>query len=282
MELSGYGALGGDGDSEAMRPGRQEQPAAGAGAEPGAPGAPEGSRGWRRLLRRARGAAAPGDDVRVLWRVAGWALGYPDEAFRARIRTARELVGGLPESRGAAAAALRSFLDHAEAADAYRLAADYVAVFDRRNRHSLHLTWWTDGDTRRRGSSLVRFKRVYREHGLLPADEGELPDFLPLVLEFAAARPEPGARLLAEHRRGLEELSAALHRARTPYAAALYAAVLDALLGTVPTAPGPGASARPARPSGPPPRLLPVPQVPGRPGAPAAAANPAALGGPTP
>ena len=96
------------------------------------------------------------------------------------------------------------------------LAAHYAQVFDFKNRHCLYLSWWSDGDTRRRGLSLVRFKEVYREHGLEFSGE-ELPDFLPVMLEFSALT-QWRAPLLQEHRAGLELLRLALTDFGTPYA----------------------------------------------------------------
>ncbi|MEU6125417.1 nitrate reductase molybdenum cofactor assembly chaperone [Streptomyces sp. NPDC047123] len=151
----------------------------------------------------------------VLYQAAALCLAYPDDEFRAR----------LPLIRAAAPAGLDGFLDHAERTDARELAAHYVQVFDFKNRHSLYLSWWRDGDTRRRGMALVRFKEVYREHGLEFTGE-ELPDFLPAVLEFSA---QAGPELLTEHRSGLELLRIALTDFGTPYAA-----VIEAVCSTLP------------------------------------------------
>jgi nitrate reductase delta subunit len=73
--------------------------------------------------------------------------------------------------------------------------------------------------------ALVRFKEVYREHGL-EFSGAELPDFLPAVLEFSA---QAGTVLLREHRSGLELLRIALTDHGTPYAQ-----VLDAICATLP------------------------------------------------
>ncbi|OAH14258.1 nitrate reductase molybdenum cofactor assembly chaperone [Streptomyces jeddahensis] len=150
----------------------------------------------------------------VLYQAAAHCLGYPDDAFRYRLSLLR-----------AAAPELGGFLDHAAAQAPADLAAHYVQVFDFKNRHSLYLTWWRDGDTRRRGMSLVRFKETYREHGLEFTGE-ELPDFLPVVLEFSA---QMGPVLLKEHRGALELLRLALTDFGTPYAR-----VLDAVCATLP------------------------------------------------
>lgn len=148
---------------------------------------------------------------RVLCQAAARCLTYPDDALVAEL----PLVSSALDSARHGAAVLRPFLDHAAAAPVGDLAAHYVDVFDFKNRHCLYLSWWTDGDTRRRGASLVRFKEVYRAHGLEPTGE-DLPDFLPVVLEFTAATGSDA--LLREHRAGLELLRIALAENGTPYA----------------------------------------------------------------
>lgn len=153
-------------------------------------------------------------DHAVLYRAAAHCLSYPDEQLR-------ELLPHV----ASAAPQLKGFVAHAAATDTSALAAHYVQVFDFKNRHSLYLSWWRDGDTRRRGMALVRFKEVYREHGLEFSGE-ELPDFLPAVLEFSA---HAGPVLLQENRAGLELLRLALTDFGTPYAA-----VLDAVCATLP------------------------------------------------
>ncbi|NEB75162.1 nitrate reductase molybdenum cofactor assembly chaperone [Streptomyces sp. SID14478] len=148
------------------------------------------------------------DRTSLLFQAAALCLTYPDE----------ELYERLPLVR-AAAPELAAFVDHAEATPLEELAAHYVQVFDFKNRHSLYLTWWRDGDTRRRGMSLVHMKETYREHGMEFTGE-ELPDFLPAVLEFSA---QAGPLLLLDHRSGLELLRLALTEHGTPYATVLQA-----------------------------------------------------------
>jgi len=112
------------------------------------------------------------------------------------------------------------------------LTSAYVTTFDRSRRRTLHLTYYTDGDTRRRGGTLAGLKARYRAHGLEPPED-ELPDHLPLVLEFAARCPAPGHQLLGDHRAALELLRIALTDHRSPYADILRA-VCDTLPGASP------------------------------------------------
>jgi nitrate reductase molybdenum cofactor assembly chaperone NarJ/NarW len=97
----------------------------------------------------------------------------------------------------------------------------YVETFDLDRRTSLHLTYYLYGDTRKRGLALLRLKRLYAAGGL-PLDADELPDFLPVLLEFAAFAPEGyGETLLAEHRLALELLRLRLDELDSPWACLL-------------------------------------------------------------
>jgi nitrate reductase molybdenum cofactor assembly chaperone NarJ/NarW len=95
------------------------------------------------------------------------------------------------------------------------VAQHYVEVFDLRRRCALYLTYYRYGDTRKRGLAMVAFKAAYREAGFVPS-EAELPDYLPMVLDFAALSAR-GQRLLRSHRTDLELLQRALGQAESPY-----------------------------------------------------------------
>jgi len=96
------------------------------------------------------------------------------------------------------------------------VAQHYVETFDLRRRCALYLTYYRYGDTRKRGMAMVIFKTAYRDAGFVPC-ESELPDYLPMVLEFADLCPR-GERLLHSHRADLALLHRALEKAGTPYA----------------------------------------------------------------
>ncbi|SEC64595.1 respiratory nitrate reductase chaperone NarJ [Amycolatopsis tolypomycina] len=155
------------------------------------------------------------EQTRVVLQAASLCLQYPDDAQRATLPTVRAAVSALPES--VSRDHLQSFL--AAGGDAEH----YVKVFDTRRRCCLYLTWWSDGETRRRGSSLAALKARYRAAGV-EFTGTELPDYLPAVLEYAAtADLTDGLGLLQEHRAGLELLRLALLEAGTPYAAPVQA-----------------------------------------------------------
>jgi nitrate reductase molybdenum cofactor assembly chaperone NarJ/NarW len=165
-------------------------------------------------------------DRRLLWRIAALLLDYPSASALAMTGQLMTAAGELPDSVGEP---LLHVLHEFCTADPMQLAARYVETFDMRRRTSLHLTYYAYGDTRKRGMALLRFKHAYRQAGLQFGDD-ELPDFLPVVLEFAATIDQlQGERLLAEHVPVLELLRLSLADSGSAYAS-----VLAAILATLP------------------------------------------------
>ncbi|OLT00469.1 nitrate reductase molybdenum cofactor assembly chaperone [Pseudonocardia sp. CNS-004] len=168
----------------------------------------------------------------VVLQAASICLQYPDDTIRDRFPLVRGAVDGLPAGRPRER--LVAFLHDAAGTPHTTLAEHYVEVFDRRRRCCLYLTWWSDGETRRRGGALAALKQRYRAAGV-EWDSTELPDFLPALFEYAATTDlADGLALLQEHRAGLELLRLALLDARTPYAAPIEA-VCALLPGPSPT-----------------------------------------------
>ena len=161
------------------------------------------------------------------------ALGYKLASVLLQYPT-MALFGGLDELAAAARSAprpgrehLAAFLGWLRTTPPPEVAQHYVDVFDLRRRSALYLTYYRHGDTRRRGMALLAFKTAYRTAGLTPGS-GDLPDYLPVVLDFAAVAPG-GEDLLRRHRPDLELLRRALHEAGTPYAR-----VVDAVCAQLP------------------------------------------------
>ncbi|MBO4208248.1 nitrate reductase molybdenum cofactor assembly chaperone [Micromonospora echinofusca] len=172
----------------------------------------------------------------VAARAASLLLRYPDNEVLAALPTVRAALDGLPAT---VAGPLGAVVDHRSGTDPTRLAAEYVQLFDFRRRCCLHLTYYTCGDTRRRGEALVGFAGAYRSAGLRVAD-GELPDYLPAVLDLAAV-DAAGWRLLRDHRVGLDLLVRALEAEKSAYRYAV-----EAVLAILP-APQPAELAAAAR-----------------------------------
>ncbi len=152
----------------------------------------------------------------LVFAAAAVLLRYPDEQLLAQLPLLREVVDRLPSGPGTA---LSGFLDHVGSRPLLELQSGYVATFDLKRRNCLYLTYYLNGDTRRRGLALWRFQHAYRSRGLVVGTE-ELPDYLPVVLELAASGEEDLAlALLLEHQQGLEVLQQSLQDLGSPYAA---------------------------------------------------------------
>lgn len=163
------------------------------------------------------------------WQAQSLLLAYPDEQFEQRLTLAGQVAATLPEP---VARPLLRFTAHAEQTPIADLATAYVATFDHRKRCCPYLTYYAHGDTRQRGIALLRLKQTYAAAGWRLADD-ELPDHLAVVLEFAATDPATGARLLTDHRAGLELLRLALNDDGSPWAQ-----VLDSVSATLPALAG--------------------------------------------
>ncbi len=168
----------------------------------------------------------PPDQLTIVWQSVSLLLDYPDEMLLARADLLRSASRRLtPEVGGS----LRAFLDHLESTPLPELQADYVETFDTRRRCNLFLTYFAHGDTRKRGMALLRFKQSYLRAGF-ELDDGELPDHLCVVLEFAATvDQEIGRDLMLDHRAGLELLRLSLRDMGSPWAN-----LIDAVTATLP------------------------------------------------
>ncbi|MFF4624513.1 nitrate reductase molybdenum cofactor assembly chaperone [Nonomuraea jabiensis] len=179
-------------------------------------------------LRAGReGVTERPQDRAALLRLVSLLLQYPDADLVAARAELDRAVAVLPDTHPRQA--LEQFLWWFRDRQPMGLARHYVETFDLRRRSSLYLTYYLHGDTRRRGMALLTLKQRYRLAGLTPPD-GELPDFLPVVCEFAAlAGPDAGEAPLRQHRKGLELIRTALHDSGSPYAL-----LLDALCAMLP------------------------------------------------
>ncbi|HEU4450622.1 MAG TPA: nitrate reductase molybdenum cofactor assembly chaperone [Gaiellaceae bacterium] len=158
-----------------------------------------------------------------LFSLASRLLAYPDEELEGAYAEAAAEAAALPPSP--AAEALGRFLAWFATTSGDERRRAYVTTFDFDRRTNLYLTYHLHGDRRRRGIELVRLKRRFREAGLELA-EGELPDYLPVLLEFAELAPGPGTAVLTGLRGSLELVRAALHERGSAYADLLEAIVL--------------------------------------------------------
>jgi nitrate reductase delta subunit len=90
---------------------------------------------------------------------------------------------------------LEKLIGEFAASELYELQERYVDLFDRGRSLSLYLFEHVHGESRDRGQAMIDLKTLYESHGLDTASN-ELPDFLPLFLEFLSTLPLDEARSL--------------------------------------------------------------------------------------
>jgi len=186
---------------------------------------------------------------RVAFATASVLLRYPDQRLVEDLPLLASATGDLPAHLRQPFAEL---IDHLASGPLLDSQAHYVTTFDLKRRCCLYLSYYLNGDTRRRGMALWQFQDAFRLAGFHVLD-GELPDFLPALLELAATGGEETAsELLQQHRAGIRVLLAALDDLSSPYGGIVRA--IDSLLPA--SAPGAIANALLLALEGPPTELV--------------------------
>ncbi len=157
------------------------------------------------------------------FRVLSALLCYPESELLDALDEFTAVLDAERALRPAARRALDSFIARLGATDLLDAQERYVALFDRNRSLSLHLYEHVHGESRERGEAMVRLAALYKLHGLHVA-VNELPDYLPLYLEFLSLQPDKAAHsLLAEAVHVIVALADKLEARDSPYAAVLRA-----------------------------------------------------------
>jgi nitrate reductase molybdenum cofactor assembly chaperone NarJ/NarW len=141
-------------------------------------------------------------------------LSYPTEPLQAEASEIAAVLDAEALLSPAGREALSGLLDDLARGDLYEMQERYVGLFDRGRSVSLHLFEHVHGESRDRGQAMADLITLYQEHGL-EMSPGELPDFLPLFLEFTSllAEPAPILRALADRLASRDAGYAAVMRA---------------------------------------------------------------------
>jgi nitrate reductase delta subunit len=157
------------------------------------------------------------------YQILGRLLAYPEEERIAALPEMRRLLareGVLPAPHRDA---LDRLIAELQGTDLLDLQERYVALFDRTRSLALHLFEHVHGDSRDRGMAMVDLIEVYRKHGFEIATN-ELPDYLPLFLEFLAQLdPREAQSLLRDAAPVIAPIQARLAKRDSAYAAVLAA-----------------------------------------------------------
>lgn len=146
-------------------------------------------------------------------------LSYPTADLVAAVPEIRAVLRGEGILTPAQWQMLEPLLTSLSDEDLYNLQERYIKLFDRTRSLSLHLFEHVHGESRDRGQAMVDLKSVYEASGF-EVDSAELPDFIPLFLEYCSLLSEAEARqFLAEPSHVLAALGERLRKKDAAYAA---------------------------------------------------------------
>ena len=161
------------------------------------------------------------NDLSITLRVLARLLQYPDADNRAHLQEMRAALHGARAIGRQRLAELDALIDSQLAQSPIDAEADYVQLFDCGRTTSLHLFEHVHGDSRDRGPAMIDLAKTYEAAGLFLA-EGELPDYLPVVLEYASTQPPAQARaFLSEVAHILNAIFNTLEKRESRYASVL-------------------------------------------------------------
>lgn len=162
----------------------------------------------------------------ISFKALGALLDYPTAELQAAVD---EIDQALAEERAIPAAELedvRTFIDRLRHTDIMDLQEYWIGLFDRSKRLALHLYEHSYGESRDRGQAMVNLAMTYRMNGF-ELNASEMPDYLPLFLEFLSVIPEVHARrYVTDALEIIEALRIRLEERDSTYAALLSALVM--------------------------------------------------------
>ena len=160
-------------------------------------------------------------DASLTLRVLARLLGYPGTELRSHLPEMRDVLRAEGAVTVGRLAELDVLMDALSNSDPLDTEAAYVQLFDRGRATSLHLFEHVHGDSRDRGPAMVDLAQTYDQAGLYLAP-GQLPDYLPVVLEFVSTQPPREARaFLNEMTHIFNAIFSALQQRQSAYASVI-------------------------------------------------------------
>jgi nitrate reductase delta subunit len=164
------------------------------------------------------------NEKRSLLKLLSVLLHYPDDEFILSLEEMREAVEEIPQVDQREEC--MNFLNYLGNNPLIRLQEEYTAIFDLNPATSLNLTYHKWGDARERGNALAELNNLYRKAGYENCN-GDLPDYLPLVLEFLSInRLTDSFSFIGQYYDQVKAVGSRLREKDSPYSGIL-AIVLD-------------------------------------------------------
>jgi nitrate reductase molybdenum cofactor assembly chaperone NarJ/NarW len=155
-------------------------------------------------------------------------LSYPSEEMRRALPKIADVIRAAPIVAPGELRGLLGLIDELSQDDLLAAEERYVDLFDRGRALSLHLFEHLHGESRDRGEAMVELKQIYERAGF-ELSARELPDYLPVMLEYLSCRDLDEAReMLADCAHILTTIGRSLVARRSRYAAVLQALIVIA------------------------------------------------------
>jgi nitrate reductase molybdenum cofactor assembly chaperone NarJ/NarW len=159
------------------------------------------------------------------FRVLSHLLTYPQSEWISHMDELKQALVNEGVVKGKTLKTLLAFMDELAASDLMEVQEAYVELFDRGRANCLHLFEHVHGESRFRGQAMIELADKYQEKGL-QIGTGELPDYLPLFLEFVSiCEPEEGIETLAQAAPVIATIGEKLKRSKSGYASVMAAIV---------------------------------------------------------
>ncbi len=153
-----------------------------------------------------------------IFKVLSKLIDYPDDELMENLDSVIEYVKDSSEIAAEEKEVIMDFISWMRVHTSTGMQQTYVETFDMVPEHDLHLTHHIFGDDNGRGPALIDLSEHYKGEGL-EVNDGEIPDFLPLILEYVSSLDEMESRLfLGDAKKIIKIIADNLDEAESPYA----------------------------------------------------------------
>ncbi|WP_163971384.1 nitrate reductase molybdenum cofactor assembly chaperone [Oceanobacillus halotolerans] len=161
--------------------------------------------------------------IKTSYQILSFLMQYPNQSVRDALPDVKDTMNELDNP--SVQSSVKSFVDYLESISDEAWVEHYIEYFDFGKITNLYVTYLKLGEQRERGLELLKLKKFYESAGFDVTDK-ELPDYLPLMLEFCGhVSLETGKELLGMYHANIEEIRIKLTEAQSDYRH-----ILDALL----------------------------------------------------
>jgi len=165
-------------------------------------------------------------DTQQIFQLCSYLLSYPNQEWIDSLAEVSEIIESLSDS--AMKSDLQQFYQTVRSLPPAGLISAYVNTFDFGKKTNLYITYMSSGEQRERGMDLLFLKNYFQSHGFAVTDK-ELPDYLPVMLEFASQVDEEEIKPVFErYLESIREIENHLEQEQN-----LYRPILNAVLGAL-------------------------------------------------